>query len=200
MRHVEGVEWRRLCPTLDGDAVRSVHRQLAEALLALQTTTARCFGDLDEADPPGPADLPAALRRRADRLIADEALRVRFVALLDREADRLRDDSPTISHDDLHSGNVVLSPAADGRWRLAALLDWDKAWAGPAESDVARMALWDDMTGPGFWEVYRSAVPERDGWPRRAALHQLLWCLEYAAPTERHRADTAALWAALGGD
>jgi len=38
-------------------------------------------------------------------------------------------------------------------WRLVALLDWDKAWAGPAESDVARMAFWDDMTGPGFWEV-----------------------------------------------
>jgi hypothetical protein len=199
LRHVKGVEWRRLCLSLDGEEVRSVHRQLAEAVLALQTTTAPRFGDLDDADAHGPGDLPEALRRRADRLIADEAQRARFVALLDREADRLGGDGPTISHDDLHSGNVVLSTAADGRWRLAALLDWDKAWAGPAESDVARMALWDDMTGPGFWEVYRAAVPEREGWPRRAALHQLLWCLEYAAPTARHRADTAALWAALGG-
>ena len=53
------------------------------------------------------------------------------------------------------------------------------------------------MTGPGFWEVYRAAVPEAPGWPRRALLHQLLWCLEYDAPTQRHRADTAAVRAAL---
>jgi hypothetical protein len=41
------------------------------------------------------------------------------------------------------------------------VLDWDKAWAGPLESDVARMAFWDDMTGDGFWEVYK--VPAAEG-------------------------------------
>ena len=145
----------------------------------------------------GGGGLLAALHRRADRLVADPDRRAAFGALLDREAGLFDDDRPTLVHDDLHHDNVVLS-AADGGWRLAGVLDWDKAWAGPAESDIARMAFWDGMTGPGFWEVYRAAVPERDGWARRALVHQLLWCLEYAAPTDRHRADTAAVGAALG--
>jgi hypothetical protein len=78
------------------------------------------------------------------------------------------------------------------------VLDWEKAWAGPDDSDLARMAFWDDMTGPGFWGAYRAAVPEDDGSARRALVHQLLWCLEYAVRTPRHQRDTAAVCAALG--
>jgi aminoglycoside phosphotransferase (APT) family kinase protein len=193
-RHVDGVERRRLRPTLDEDEVRSVHRQIAAAVLALQGVRLPAFGDLGSSDGTG---LLAALHRRADRLIADPGRRAAFAALLEREAALFTGDRPTLVHDDLHHDNVVLSPEGGG-WRLAGVLDWDKAWAGPAESDVARMAFWDGMTGPGFWEVYRAAVPEREGWERRALVHQLLWCLEYAVPTERHRADTAAVGAALG--
>jgi hypothetical protein len=50
-------------------------------------------------------------------------------------------------------------------------------WAGPPEADVARMAFWDDMTGDGFWEVYK--VPPAEGRADRALIYQLLWCLEY---------------------
>jgi Ser/Thr protein kinase RdoA (MazF antagonist) len=196
LRHVDGVEWREVWPALDEHQQRPVHRQIADAVLALQTIRLPAFGDLD---PAGNAtgDLTTALHRRADHLITDAARRAGFHEVLDREADLLRDGTPTLCHDDLHQGNVVLELSPSG-WRLAALLDWDKAWAGPAESDVARMAFWDGMTGPGFWEVYRAAVPEADGWRRRALVHQLLWCLEYDAPTERHRDDTAAVHAALG--
>jgi aminoglycoside phosphotransferase (APT) family kinase protein len=192
-RHVDGVEWRRVRPTLSEDEVRSVHRQIAGAVLALQSVRLPAFGDLGSADGAG---LLPALRRRADRLVADPDRRAAFAAVLDREAALFTGDRPTLVHDDLHHDNVVLT-AVDGGWRLAGVLDWDKAWAGPAESDVARMAFWDGMTGPGFWEVYRAAVPEREGWARRALVHQLLWCLEYAVPTERHRSDTAAVGAAL---
>jgi aminoglycoside phosphotransferase (APT) family kinase protein len=118
--------------------------------------------------------------------------------LLDREAVLFSGDrSPVLTHDDLHSANVLVRRTATG-WRLAALLDWEKAWAGPADADVARLALWDGMTGPGFWSVYRAAVPERDRDARRALVLQLLWCLEHDWPTPRHRADTARLRALLG--
>lgn len=196
-RSVAGVGWRALRPHLDDDEVRSVHRQLAHAVLALQTTRLSGFGDLDAAGRPPGDDLLTALHRRADRLIADAAQRAGFQDLLDREAGLFDADRPTLCHDDLHHDNVVLEQVR-GEWRLAAVLDWDKAGEGPAESDVARMSFWDGMTGPGFWEVYRAAVPEADGWRRRALLHQLLWCLEYDVPTERHRRDTAAVRAALG--
>jgi aminoglycoside phosphotransferase (APT) family kinase protein len=172
-RHVDGLEWRLLRPTLEDGEVRSVHRQIAEALLALQTTRLPGFGDLDTTGGSAHDDLLAALHRRADGLIRDAERRAAFAALLDREAGLFADDRPTLCHDDLHHDNVVLAQR-HGEWRLAGVLDWDKAWAGPAESDVARMAFWDGMTGPGFWEVYRGAVPERDGWARRALVHQLL--------------------------
>ncbi len=196
-RSVDGVEWRRLRPRLDPDDVRAVHRRIADVVLALQSIRLTRFGDLDAAGRPGGGDLLTALHGRTDQLVADPAARDEVHALLERDADLFDDSRPTLCHDDLHSDNLLLA-RADGEWRVAALLDWDKAWSGPAESDIARLAFWDDMTGPGFWEVYRSAVPEADGWPRRALVHQLLWCLEYDAPTERHRADTAAVRAALG--
>jgi aminoglycoside phosphotransferase (APT) family kinase protein len=196
-RSLDGVEWRRLRPRLGADAVRSVHRRIADVVLALQSIRLPGFGDLDAAGRPAGEDLLAALHRRTDRLVADPAARDDLHALLDREAALFGDPPPTLCHDDLHSENVLLAPVGDS-WRIAGLLDWDKAWSGPAESDVARMAFWDGMTGPGFWEVYRAAVPEADGWPRRALVHQLLWCLEYGAPTERHRADTVAVRTALG--
>jgi hypothetical protein len=60
------------------------------------------------------------------------------------------------------------------------------------------MAWWDDMTGPGFWSVYRAAVPEEEGWAERALVYQLLWCLEYDQDTPRHRADTVELCRRLG--
>ena len=78
------------------------------------------------------------------------------------------------------------------------MLDLDKAWAGPPESDVARMAFWDDMTGDGFWEVYNAGVPPAEGRADRALIYQLLWCLEYPVSTPRHRADTASLCRRLG--
>jgi endonuclease/exonuclease/phosphatase family metal-dependent hydrolase len=98
----------------------------------------------------------------------------------------------TLCHDDLHHNNVLFRPDG-GDWRLAAVLDWDKAWAGSAESEVARMAFWDDMTGPGFWEVYRASVFPSEAAAERALIYQLLWCLEYDDGSQRHVADTARL-------
>ena len=98
----------------------------------------------------------------------------------------------TLCHDDLHHDNVLFRLNSNG-WRLVALLDWDKAWAGPAESDVARMAFWDDMTGPGFWEVYPAPNGIDDEAAHRALIYQLLWCLEYDDGTARHAADTTRL-------
>ena len=53
----------------------------------------------------------------------------------------------TLCHDDLQHTNLIFRAGHAG-WELAGVLDWDKAWAGPGESDIARMSFWDDMTGP----------------------------------------------------
>ncbi|UOY03091.1 phosphotransferase family protein [Blastococcus sp. PRF04-17] len=195
--HVEGTEWHRLRPQLDHDAVRAVHRRFAETLLAIQSVTMASFGELDHQGSPAGHSQVEALHRRADLRIEDAASRDLFHAVLDRDADLYAAGRPTLVHDDLHHGNVLLGQEA-GEWRVTGVLDWEKAWAGPSESDVARMAFWDGMTGPGFWQVYRAAVPADDGYARRALVHQLLWCLEYDDGTARHARDTAAVRAALG--
>lgn len=76
-----------------------------------------------------------------------------------------------------------------GGWRVTGLLDRDKAWAGPADSNVALMAFWGDMTGPAFWQTYRIAVSSNPGHQERVPIYHLLWCLEYDDDA-RHAANT----------
>jgi len=192
LEHVDGLEWRRLRRRLDDQEARSAHRQIASAVLALQSVPFSSFGELDGRGQAAGDDLRPALRRRAELRIEDERARDLFDRLLDREAGLLDHQSPVLCHDDLHHGNLIFQPSPSG-WQLVAVLDWDKAWAGPRESDVARMAFWDDMTGPGFWEVYRSEVPMTAGERQRTPIYQLLWCLEYDDRSARHLADTNAL-------
>jgi aminoglycoside phosphotransferase (APT) family kinase protein len=196
--HVEGEVWRQVRPLLTTEQQHAVHGQIAGALLALRSIVPPAFGELGTDGAPVAVPLPTALRERVRLRVQRPAARALAEQLVERSAAKLSAaDPPALCHDDLHHQNLVLRPGPDG-WRLAGVLDWDKAWAGPAESDVARLAFWDDMTGPGFWSVYRAAVPATEGEEERWAVHQLLWCLEYDVPTPRHRADTAALCRLLG--
>jgi aminoglycoside phosphotransferase (APT) family kinase protein len=196
--HVAGLEWHRIRPRLDPSQLDAAHREIAESVLAVQSVRFDSFGELDSAGRPDPADLVTSLRQRAELRISSEPRRELFRHVLERHRDLFEPPvAPTVCHDDLHHANVVFRPRHGG-WQLAGLLDWDKAWAGPPESDVARMAFWDDMTGPAFWDVYRAAVPQAPGWSERALVYQLLWCLEYEVGTPRHRDDTARLCRRLG--
>jgi aminoglycoside phosphotransferase (APT) family kinase protein len=196
--HLDGVEWRQIRPRLDGRQVAAAHHQIAEAVLAVQSVRFDSFGELNARGEPSGTDLLDGLRHRAELRIADIGRRELFFDLLERVANLFAStEAPTLCHDDLHHANVIFR-TDNGGWKLAGLLDWDKAWAGPAESDIARMAFWDDMTGPGFWQVYRARVTAEEGQAERALVYQLLWCLEYDHDTPRHRADTAKLCRRLG--
>ena len=198
LEHVRGVPWRHLRSTLDPSAVAAASQQIAGAVLSLQSVELPAFGEIDHRGQPVGRSLLDALHHRAELRIADSRARQVFHRLLDRNAELFTTpQSPTLCHDDLHHGNLLFR-ARSGRWELAGVLDWDKAWAGPAESDIARMEFWDDMTGPAFWRVYRTAVPAVDGYRERSLIYQLLWCLEYQNSSARHAADTAALAHKLG--
>lgn len=199
--HVPGTEWRRVRPLLGADEVSAVHASIAEAVLAIQTVRFDGYGELDRRARPAGRTLLDAVRGRARGRIVDRRRRQVFLDLLEQHADLFcdRPGAATLCHDDLHHGNVVLD-RRDGRWRVAGLLDWDKAWAGPAESDPARMGFWDDMTGPASWRTYRAAVPAEPGSEQRALIYQLLWCLEYDVATARHATDTRTLLRRLGAD
>ncbi|WP_162250285.1 phosphotransferase family protein [Cellulomonas sp. Root485] len=191
---VQGSEWRTVRPQLRPAELARAYADIAGAVLALQSVTIPSFGALDD---PAPRGLLDALHTRVDLRIPEGARRQQAHDVLHDHADLFRaPDRPTLTHDDLHHANLLFRRDKSG-WVLAGILDWDKAWAGSAEADVARMAFWDGMTDPVFWSVYREGVPERDGWARRAEVYQLLWCLEYDVDTARHRQDTAALVARL---
>ena len=195
---VPGVPWAQVHGGLGRPAVKRVHEDLAAAVLALQAVRLAGFGELDRWARPAGVPLLDAIHGRIEQRVPPGAAQATARRLVAQEATLFRrDERPVLTHDDLHAANVLVRRTTTG-WRLAALLDWEKVWAGPADADVARLALWDGMTGPGFWSVYRSAVPARDGDARRALVLQLLWCLEHDWPTPRHRADTSRLRAALG--
>ncbi len=192
--HIAGIPWKNLRPRLTPDGVASAHRHLAEALLAVQSLRFPSFGEIDSRGrPPADQTVISALRQRADSRILTAHNRETFRRLLDDQAhlfDAVRE--ATLCHDDLHHSNVLFRPDGDD-WRLVGVLDWDKAWAAPAESDTARMALWDDMTGPAFWQTYRATSTVDKHAVQRAWIYQLLWCFEYDDGSSRHAADTARL-------
>jgi len=76
---------------------------------------------------------------------------------------------------------------------LAGILDFDKAWAGHSETDIARLDFWDNMMGDGFRQSYTQTHLFEPQYAQRRLVYQLLWCLEYAASTPRHKADVQRL-------
>ena len=195
-----GVPWSDVRAAVPDADLAPARADLGRALAALHGLRHRAYGEIgaDGEVVDGDAYLPA-LVARARRRIAAAAQAERFVALLEERADAFASvDAPTLAHEDPNPTNLLLE-RREGRLRLSGVLDFDSAWAGGPEGDLARLALWDGMADPGFWRSYGASGPEALPSTRRL-LHQLLWCLEFAAASDRHRADTARVCRALGVD
>ena len=221
--HAPGMGWRDALARMSPHAKRDIFRQLGEAVAALHSLRYREFGEVEEdapvpdltPQPPlpqerggqrqsthreGSGDFFAALTARARRRIANPAHADLFAAMLQaRASDFATITEPRLTHEDLNPGNLLLVPGEDegDDWRIAAVLDFESTWAGCPESDIARLELWRNMMGSGFYEGYTAIRPISDGYPARRPVYQLLWCLEYARPTPAHDADTARVCAAL---
>ncbi len=209
---VPGNEWASVRQSLDARAVAAAQREIGDAVGQLHTIGLAQFGEIDVQIDTGSSAVASArpgncgcgpswteaLAGRARQQIGDAGLRDSFLSILADRADLLADVAgPALTHDDLHQRNILLRPTHDG-WRLAAILDFDKAWAADPSSDLARLELWRGMTGPEFWSAYRAHCPAGDGYAEWRPLYQLLWCLEYARATKEHVEDTRAVCAALG--
>ncbi|NAZ82006.1 phosphotransferase [Kineococcus sp. R8] len=193
---VPGRAWRDVVRQLDAAAAAAARREIAAAVRAVHSVEVDGFGEFTATGEVAAApDLLGALRRRADLRILDTARRELFLEVLDERAGLFAvPGRPTVCHDDLHHGNVLFRPASGG-WTLSGIIDWDKAWAGPADADTARLQFWDDMTDPVPDRHHDAALPPRAS--DRDLVHQLLWCLEHDWATPRHRGDTTAVLDAL---
>ncbi len=140
------------------------------------------FGEIDaNATIPFGATYLPALTQRIEKRITHPRRAASLTALL-RERSRLFSDirDARLTHDNLNAANIKLRQDGATKWVLAGILDFDNAWAGCPESDLARIESWRGLIGPGFWEGYRSVRPVASTYPQRRALFQLLWCMEYA--------------------
>src|SRR5262249_38390302 len=116
-----------------------------------------------------------------------------LLSLLEASADLFAEvTQPRLCHEDLHGHNVLFRQE-NGHWQLATILDFDKAWAGHHEIDLAKLEFWTDMTGNGFWDAYNQLMDVDTSYQQRRPIYQLLWCLEYASNTPKHLADTRQL-------
>ncbi|MFL5733511.1 MAG: phosphotransferase family protein [Chloroflexia bacterium] len=199
--YMPGREWATVRRRLREEESARVHREMGRAVAQLHGMAFQGFGELsDDGTLQTGRPYLDALAERARRRIHDPRHAELFISVLKDKAGLFRDVSPGqagLCHEDLHGHNIICQ-RRDGSWRLAAVLDFDSAWAGHQESDLARLEFWRGMAGEGFWEAYKEVRPIAETYPQRRLIHQLMWCLEYGPSSEEHIEDTRRVCAALG--
>jgi fructosamine-3-kinase len=207
--YIRGSEWSVIRQTLNQDELQSNYREIGAAVAQLHQIHFPAFGEIHfpeitSGDIPqagfieNDRTLPAALGERAAAYIKDPVYIDFFLSVLNRYSDLFLDvRQASLCHEDLHGYNILFSQEVQG-WRLATILDFDKAWAGHSESDLARLDLWRNMTSPAFWEAYTEIHSLSPSYQQRRAIYQLFWCLEFAQPTQQHLADTRLVCRELG--
>jgi aminoglycoside phosphotransferase (APT) family kinase protein len=200
LTYLPGTEWRLLRRRLPEAEKALAYREIGAAVGQLHSIEFPDFGLIDgngqvsQSDPSG----LAALRKHAARIIPTPRLQEAFLAALEQHSTCFEQmPGAGLCHEDLHHSNILFTKRAE-QWRLAAILDFDKAWAGPTESDLARLEIWRGMTSPDFWDSYRALRTVDDGYLQRRPIYQLLWCLEFARSTPDHLADTRRVCQELG--
>ncbi|MFZ6026189.1 MAG: phosphotransferase family protein [Chloroflexota bacterium] len=194
-RHIRGHLWAEMRSGWTAEALADAQFQLGEAVGQLHTIGFPNFGVVGTE---GEICWMPALAQRAGQFIRGERSRELFLTVLEQQTQLFVNvRQPELCHEDLHAYNILFQPRQD-RWQLAAILDFDKSWAGHTESDLARLELWRGMTGNAFWQAYRSVRTVDQAYEQRRALYQLFWCLEYASPSPDHLADTRRVCETLG--
>lgn len=197
-----GQTWQNLYPRLDADAQVTAQRQIGRAAAQLHGLRFDAFGELgsDARVLAGKPGLRAALLSRAQRRLKTPRFLDVMQKALEAHADAFADaPDPTLCHEDLNPYNLLFE-LHDGKPVLTGVLDFESAWAGVGESDLARLEFWRFTRGTAVRDGYEEIAPLSSGYGRRRSLLQLLWCLEYAEghPSARHQADTTDVCEMLG--
>jgi fructosamine-3-kinase len=197
--YLPGQEWAVVQSQMNQHELHHAYQQIGHAVAQLHTIPFPHFGAVDlDGTVLSEEDYLSALTKRAHQRIANPRLAALFLHVVDDHVDLFSDiRKATLCHEDLHGHNLLFHQT-QGRWQLATILDFDKAWAGHQESDLARLDLWTGMVGEGFWPAYQAICPVADGYVQRRPIYQLFWCLEYADPSPKHVADTQRICAQLG--
>jgi fructosamine-3-kinase len=199
--YLAGEEWATTRLHMDVDQRRRAYRQIGEIVAIIHSQQFPIFGEIT-VDGSVLAKTPflEALKERASARIFDTNLYQLFLSTLERY-DHLFDNvnDACLCHEDLHHYNILFSQGQGG-WVLSGILDFDKAWSGHHEIDLARMEFWRGMTTQDFWNAYQEKISISPMYQQRKLIYQLLWCLEFAQSTEEHIKDTQEVCLQLGVD
>lgn len=197
--YISGLEWASVRPHMNHEQLSNAYQQIGNAVAQLHTIDFPRFGALAvEGSVHGYESYYPALTEHAQSILNTVTLRDLFFSVLEQHQHLFLDiHHASLCHEDLHKYNLLFQYRL-GQWRLATILDFDKAWAGHPETDLARLELWEGMMSDEFWRSYEGICPIAPLYTQRRPIYQLLWCLEYARPTPEHLADTQRLCKELG--
>ena len=199
MTYIPGQEWIIARQQMDTQELSSAYFQIGSAVAQLHGIQFPVFGELNvDGSVQGSGQFLTSLAQRARYSIKSARLRELFFSLLDKYAHLFLDiHQASLCHEDLHGHNILFQ-IREGHWYLATILDFDKAWAGHHEIDLARLEFWRGMTSTEFWRSYQENCHLDPLYEQRRPIYQLLWCFEYAQSSPKHLSDTQHLCAQLG--
>jgi aminoglycoside phosphotransferase (APT) family kinase protein len=197
-----GLTWSQLYPQLEREARRTGQRQIGRAAGQLHALRFEAFGQIGaNGSVMNPTTAVPGLMGRVRQRLTDPRYLALALELLEARSGLFDSVStPTLCHEDLNSHNLVFA-IRDGQPALTGILDFESAWAGPGESDLARLELWRLSQGMAVREGYAEVATVAHAYAARRPVLQLVWCLEYAQyhPTEDgHQALTDLVCDELG--
>ena len=196
---IPGQEWAIVRQQMNDAQLANAYHQIGSAVAKLHAIRFPTFGEPGiDGIVPGSDSYLTSLIERVRCSISSPHLRDLFYSVLEKRKFLFLDVlQASLCHEDLHGHNLIFQ-FHQNRWRLAAILDFDKAWSGHNEIDLARMEFWKGMTSKDFWVAYKAIHPIEPLYEQRRPIYQLQWCFEYARMTPEHLADTRLLCAELG--
>jgi fructosamine-3-kinase len=197
--YIPGQEWAAVRQRMNSTELSGAYQQIGYAVAQLHAIHFPGFGELGiDGSVGGGKSFLAELYNRARSCVTKAQLQSLFFSVLDKNQALFTDiRQASLTHEDLHGYNILFGYHS-GRWRLATILDFDKAWAGHHEIDLARLEFWKGMTSDEFWKAYTANYSIESLYEQRRPIYQLLWCFEYARKTPKHLGDTRQLCEELG--
>ncbi len=199
MTYIPGREWAIVRRRMNAQEMSDAYRQIGDAAAQLHMIHFPAFGELaGDGSVRGERSFYAEFTQRARSCIQNDRLYDQFLSVLQPNQALFTDvRQACLCHEDLHGYNILFEHRQD-QWHLATILDFDKAWSGNHQIDLARLEFWKGMTSKEFWEAYTANCSIEPLYVQRRPIYQLLWCFEYARNTPRHLRDTRQLCEKLG--
>jgi aminoglycoside phosphotransferase (APT) family kinase protein len=199
MQWIEGEPLETLAPRLDERRVIDLGRQVGATLAAIHEFRFDLQGffgaDLIPRDPldmetPGVlAWLDHCLREGPGSERLGAGLTGALLAFVTMEGDVLASDwarQPTLTHSDFNASNILVGRAPGGAFKIAAILDWEFAFAGGPSYDfgnLLRPPLGEDAGFvAGMVDGYKTAgkdLPE--GWIEASRMADLLSWVDFVS-------------------